>query len=101
MFTAIDSYGHWPKGLNRPTMDPRKTACRTRRLLHDERSRMTTAVDQTIQLGEPVEHRGVVIAPLFPRRSPVAEYLTLDEAIPLGLRVSEVDAAGSVPELLA
>jgi hypothetical protein len=62
---------------------------------------MTTATDQTIQLGEPVEHRGVVIAPLFPRRSPVAEYLTLDEAIPLGFRVSEVDAAGSVPELLA
>jgi ARG and Rhodanese-Phosphatase-superfamily-associated Protein domain len=62
---------------------------------------MTTAVDQTIQLGEPVEHRGVVIAPLFPRRSPIAEYLTLDEAIPLGFRVSEVDAAGSVPELLA
>ena len=26
----------------------------------------------TFQLGEPVEHRGVVVAPLFPRRDPVA-----------------------------
>ncbi|SRR5712691_4636920 len=49
----------------------------------------------------PVEHRGVVIAPLFPRTNPRAEYLTLDEAIPLGFHVTELDAAGSVPELLA
>lgn len=28
------------------------------------------------------------------------EYLTVEEALPLGFRVSEVDAAGSVPELL-
>src|SRR6266568_488762 len=60
----------------------------------------TKLSDSTIQLGEPVEHRGIVIAPLFPRRQPQAEYLTLEEAIPLGLRVTEVDAAGSVPELL-
>src|SRR6266568_1721103 len=60
----------------------------------------TKLSDSTIQLGEPVEHRGIVIAPLFPRRQPQAEYLTLEEAIPLGLRVSEVDATGSVPELL-
>jgi hypothetical protein len=60
----------------------------------------TKLSDSTIQLGEPIEHRGIVIAPLFPRRQPQAEYLTLEEAIPLGLRVTEVDAAGSVPELL-
>jgi hypothetical protein len=54
-----------------------------------------------IQLGEPVEHRGVVVAPLFPRLKPRAEYATLEEALPLGFRVAEVDAAGSVPELVA
>ena len=58
-------------------------------------------IEQSIQLGEPVEHRGVVIAPLFPRRQPVASYVTLEEAIPLGFHVGEVDEAGSVPELLA
>jgi hypothetical protein len=58
-------------------------------------------IDTTIQLGEPVEHRGVVIAPLFPRRRPRARYVTLEEALPLGFQVTEVDAAGSVPELLA
>jgi hypothetical protein len=55
---------------------------------------------KAIQLGDPVEHRGAVIAPLFPRQTPCAEYLTLEEAIPLGFRVAEVDASGSVPELL-
>src|SRR5215212_938992 len=58
-------------------------------------------IDSTIQLGEPVGHRGVVIAPLFPRISPRARYVTLEEALPLGFQVTEVDAAGSVPELLA
>lgn len=61
---------------------------------------MQTKLNETIQLGDPVEHQGVAIAPLFPRREPVAEYLTLEDAIPLGLVVSELDAAGSVPELL-
>jgi hypothetical protein len=55
---------------------------------------------KTIQLGEAVEHRGIVVAPLFPRLTPWARYLTLEEAVPLGLTVTEVDAAGSVPELL-
>src|SRR6266581_4749047 len=46
---------------------------------------MTTKLaSDTLQLGDPVEHRGVVIAPLFPRRQPVAEYLTVEEALPLG-----------------
>jgi ARG and Rhodanese-Phosphatase-superfamily-associated Protein domain len=57
-------------------------------------------IHKTIQLGEPVEHRGIVLAPLFPRVTPRAAYLTLEEAVPLGLTVTEVDAAGSVPELL-
>ena len=56
-------------------------------------------LDTYIQLGDPTEHRGVVITPLFPRRAPQAVYLTLDEALPLGLRITEIDSAGSVPEL--
>jgi ARG/rhodanese/phosphatase superfamily protein len=61
----------------------------------------TKTFEDLIQLGEPVEHRGVVIAPVFPRRQPQAGYITLEEAIPLGFHVTEVDAAGSVPELVA
>ena len=52
-----------------------------------------------IQLGDPVEHRGIVVAPLFPRVKPRADYVTLEEALPLGFQVAEVDTAGSVPEL--
>jgi hypothetical protein len=52
-----------------------------------------------IQLGEPAEHRGVVITPLFPRRDPVAPYLTLDEALARGLSITETSRSGSVPEL--
>lgn len=58
-------------------------------------------IEQSIQLGEPVEHRGVVIAPLYPRADPKAEYVTVEEALPLGFRITEIDATGSVPELLA
>ena len=54
----------------------------------------------TFQLGEPVEHRGIVVTPLFPRRDPVAAYITLDEALPRGLRITETSDAGSVPELV-
>jgi hypothetical protein len=57
-------------------------------------------VQLDIQLGEGVEHRGIVVAPLFPRRDPVADYITLDEALPQGLRITEVSDAGSVPELV-
>jgi hypothetical protein len=56
-------------------------------------------LEKLIQAGEPVQHRGVVVCPLFPRRDPVASYLTLDEALPRGLCVREVDREGSVPEL--
>ena len=52
-----------------------------------------------MQDGDAVEHRGIVLAPLFPRRTPVAEYATLEDALPLGLRIDEVSEAGSVPEL--
>jgi hypothetical protein len=52
------------------------------------------------QIGEPVEHRGIVISPLFPRKTPDAAYVTLEEALPLGFRVTEVDEAGTVPELV-
>jgi hypothetical protein len=38
----------------------------------------TMPLDSTIQLGEPVSHRGVVVAPLFPRLTPVAAYVTLE-----------------------
>ncbi len=57
-------------------------------------------IETSIQLGEPVEHRGIVIAPLFPRRTPDAAYVTLEEALPLGFRVEEVSEQGSVPELV-
>jgi hypothetical protein len=62
---------------------------------------MTTSPKSPVQLGDPVEHRGVIIAPLFPCTDPRAEYLTLEQALPLGFHVTEIDAAGSVPELLA
>src|SRR4029453_15158359 len=51
------------------------------------------------QLGDSVEHRGIVVTPLFPRRDPVATYVTLDEALPRGLRITETSDSGSVPEL--
>jgi ARG/rhodanese/phosphatase superfamily protein len=54
---------------------------------------------EPFQLGEPVEHRGVVVCPLFPLGDPRAHYLTLEDALPLGLRVEEIGAGGAVPEL--
>ena len=60
---------------------------------------MTPTTSLTFQLGDPVEHRGVVIAPLFPARDPSCAYLTLDEALPRGLAITEISDGGSVPEL--
>jgi hypothetical protein len=60
---------------------------------------MTPATPFTFQLGDPVEHRGIVITPLFPARDPVAAYITLDEGLPRGLSITEVSDSGSVPEL--
>ena len=51
------------------------------------------------QVGEPTEHRGIVVAPLFPLRDPVARYVTLDEAIGHGLEIAETGPDGTVPEL--
>lgn len=51
------------------------------------------------QTGEPVEHRGIVVTPLFPTSDPVARYVTLDEALPRGLAITETSDAGAVPEL--
>ena len=57
-------------------------------------------IQNLIQIGEPAEHRGIVVTPLFPRRDPVAAYLTLDEALKQGLRIAETSESGSVPELV-
>ena len=54
----------------------------------------------TFQLGEPVEHRGIVVTPLFPRQDPVTAYITLDEALPRGFHIDETSDSGSVPELV-
>jgi len=51
------------------------------------------------QVGQPVEHRGIVVAPLFPLRDPVAGYVTLDEAVGDGLEIGETGPDGMVPEL--
>ena len=51
------------------------------------------------QAGEPVAHRGIVVIPLFPALDPVARYVTLDEALPRGLAITETSVAGNVPEL--
>jgi hypothetical protein len=60
---------------------------------------MTKTLDFPFQLGDPVEHRGIVIAPLFPSRDPAAAYITLDEALPQGLAITETSDSGAVPEL--
>lgn len=57
-------------------------------------------IQDLIQLGDPMEHRGIVVTPLFPRCDPVAHYITLDEALPRGLRIDETSESGSVPELV-
>ena len=57
-------------------------------------------IENLFQLGEPVEYRGITVAPLFPRHDPVAGYITLDEALGRGLRIRETSESGSVPELL-
>ena len=58
-----------------------------------------TTTTFSFQLGDPVEHRGVVIAPLFPLRDPRARYITLDAALARGLTITETSEAGDVPEL--
>lgn len=57
-------------------------------------------IQDLTQIGELVEHRGIVVVPLYPRHDPVADYVTLDEGLAQGLRISETSDAGSVPELV-
>ncbi len=61
---------------------------------------ITVSILDELRLGDPREHRGAVVCPLFARRAPAASYVTLDEALPLGFTITEVDEAGTVPELL-
>lgn len=58
------------------------------------------ALHELVQPGEPRSRSGVTICPLFPRRSPRAQYLTLDEALGRGFGAREVSADGAVSELL-
>ena len=60
---------------------------------------MTTTLDLPFQLGEPRSHGAITITPLFPTRDPVCDYVSLDEALPKGLEIGEVNAAGVVGEL--
>src|SRR3989304_1707988 len=57
-------------------------------------------IQDLFQIGEPVEHRGITVAPLFPRHDSVAGYIPLDGARAQGLRIRETSESGSVPELL-
>ena len=63
---------------------------------------MSTATTLTpaFATGEPATHRGITVVPLYPVSEPVAAYITLAEAIALGLSVTEVDEDGVVGELL-
>ncbi len=60
-----------------------------------------TTTTRTLQAGEPVTHRGITVVPLFPAVDPVAQYVTLAEASPLGFTITEVDESGDVGELIA
>jgi hypothetical protein len=51
------------------------------------------------QVGDPLEHRGIVVTPLFPTRNHAARYIALDDALPVGLHITEISEAGIVPEL--
>lgn len=57
-------------------------------------------LNQIVQIGDAFVHRGIVVCPLFPRHDPSASYVTLDEALPRGLRIRETSESGSVPELV-
>ena len=57
-------------------------------------------LETRVRLGAPVAHRGILITPLHPLQAPHAAYLTLDEALPLGLRIRELGDGGSVPQLV-
>jgi hypothetical protein len=53
-----------------------------------------------LELGPPASFRNLSVFPLLNRSGDAPDYLTLDEALAAGrLRVTEIDAGGSVPEL--
>ncbi len=60
-----------------------------------------TTTTRTLQAGEPITHRGITVVALFPTVDPVAQYVTLAEASPLGFTITEVDESGDVGELIA
>ena len=61
---------------------------------------MSTVTDpRAVQMGEPVEHRGITVAPLFPRLDPVAAYVSLDRGLVNGLVIDELNDHGEVSEL--
>lgn len=59
-----------------------------------------TTLTHAFATGEPATHRGITVVPLYPVSEPVAAFITLAEAIALGLSVTEVDEDGVVGELL-
>lgn len=59
----------------------------------------TTTLTHAFATGEPATYRGITVVPLYPVSEPVAAYITLAEAIALGLSVTEVDEDGVVGEL--
>ena len=76
-----------------------KTSTHLVRLLGNIEKESLINITETLLFGEPLEHSGIVVTPLFSSRDPVAGYITLDEALPRGLRITETSDAGSVPEL--
>jgi hypothetical protein len=53
-----------------------------------------------LRLGVPQTHGGITIVPLLVTALPQRAYITLDEAMPLGFTIEEVDVHGHVPQLL-
>lgn len=49
--------------------------------------------------GSPTSFGGLALVPLFALEEPALEYIGLDEAVAHGLRITEVDQAGSVNDL--
>src|SRR5262245_11318255 len=77
----------------------RKDGTAASRLLYERKEQPMPDTTHVFQLGEPVEHRGIVVTPLYPTRTPVARFIALDDALPAGLRITETSEAGTVPEL--
>lgn len=63
---------------------------------------MTTSATTSLPFrpGEPTSYAGLALIPLFAENDPRLEYIGLDEAVAHGLKISEVDEAGSVNDLV-